>query len=63
MIELEPCPFCGEMARVAQKHIQCWYVECCYCEAKTREILAGDVTEPELKAACEKAVDLWNRRT
>ena len=48
----EPCPFCGHEGELRQKTLELWYVECCYCEARTG-----------LYDYESDALDAWNDRT
>lgn len=63
MIELKPCPFCGEEAVIISGtalngKYPSFYIKCNSCEIQT---LAYVDMECDLKSL-EKAIEVWNRR-
>ena len=54
----ERCPFCGHEGELKRATLELWYVECCYCEAKTG---LYDYESDALDAWNDRASSVWMR--
>lgn len=75
MIDLKPCPFCGEDAYFREIHVyidRAWAVECKACKARTSMFMVDhpmhtskgldESTRYTEDEAQSKAAEAWNRR-